>query len=199
MIDPKQVSGVIVTRGNRDISQVLETMACLGEVIIYDNSKRDYDLKVFGRFAAIYEAKNRVIFTVDDDALVDVTTICAEYQPGKLVCNMKPGHHIAYRGTGIALIGHGSIFDADLADFSPYWTKYPGDQWAGGMSEVFMRECDRVFTWLNRDRQKWLSLPITDLPHASQPGCMWMESRHGADLVEIKRRLVSLETVPVSA
>jgi hypothetical protein len=195
MISPKQVTGVIVTRGNRDISAVLKTMECLGEVIVWDNSKRDHDLKVFGRFAAKYEAKNSVIFTVDDDAIVDVAAICAEYEPGTLVCNMKPGHHDAYRGTGIALIGHGSIFDARLADFNPYWAKYPGDQYAGGMSEVFMRECDRVFTWLNRDRQKWLALPIVDLPHASQPGCMWMESRHGDDLAEIKRRLASLEMV----
>jgi hypothetical protein len=184
VIDLKLVSGVVVTRGNRDIHQVIDQMRCLGEVVVWDNSCEKNHL-VYGRYKAIGRAKHDVIFTVDDDALVDVAKIVSEYEPGKLVCNMKPGHHDAYRGTGIALIGHGSVFDKSLVDFSAYLARFPQD-------EVFERECDRVFTWLNRDRFKWIALPICDLEHASQPGCMWMEPRHGDDLVEIKRRLAVL-------
>ena len=184
-IDPKLVTAVVVTRGNRDITPVLSSLSCFGEVRVWDNSKQR-DLKVFGRYAASLWAANSVIYTQDDDAITVPEQICAEYVPGQLVCNMKPGHHDAYRGTGIALVGHGAIFDQNLVNFLPYTDRYPQDN-------LFLRECDRVFTYLYKDRQKWLALPITDLEYASDPAVsMWMEPRHGDDLAEIRRRLQTL-------
>jgi hypothetical protein len=179
----EQVSAVIVTRGNRDLTYLLEgSLRYCGEVIVWDNSKEAEDAKVYGRYLAIQRAKFPLIYTQDDDCEVPVGQIVLEHAPGKLVCNMKPGHHEAYRGTGIALVGHGAVFEKSLVDFSPYFAKFPKD-------ELFLRECDRVFTFLNRERFKWVRLPISDLPHASEAGAMWKEERNGKDLQEIKRRL----------
>lgn len=184
-IDPKLATAVVVTRGNRDLTPVLASLHCFGEVRVWDNSKQR-DLKVYGRYVAGLWACNSIIYTQDDDAITVPEQICAEYEPGKLACNMKPGHHEAYRGTGMALVGHGAIFDQNMIDLSPYVDKY-------GTDELLYRECDRVFTYLHRDKQKWLALPITDLEYASDPEtAMWMEKRHGDDLAKIRRRLQTL-------
>ena len=85
----------------------------------------------------------------------------------------------------MALVGFGAIFDksAVVPTFSRYFAHFPAD-------ELFRRECDRVFTALNR--LKIVSVPYRHLDHETTTPRMWRESRHGQDLVEIRRRISKL-------
>jgi hypothetical protein len=182
MIDPKQVSGVIVTKGDADLTPILERLKCLGEVIVYDNSI-ELDRKVSGRYVGISRAKHDFAYVQDDDCLIDVERLCAEYKPGELLCNMLPSHQPFYKSLDMALVGWGALFPRYLTDFSEYLAKWPAD-------ELFHRECDRVFTWLNKFRV--IDIGVQHLPHALGRDRMGTEPRHGDDLREIQRRLKAL-------
>ena len=68
MIDPKDVTACLVTRGNVDMQRIIDTLP-YGEVLIWDNSKEDVDLAVFGRYELTKRASNPVIYWQDDDVI----------------------------------------------------------------------------------------------------------------------------------
>ncbi len=181
-------SCVLVTKGDVDLSPILEGLP-FEDVVIWDNSKRECDLKVYGRYAAISEAKHSVIYTQDDDCVVDAEGVVSAYEPGYLVCNMPPAKRREYEvlAPEIALVGWGACFDRDaLHAFARYRNQYELD-------ELFYRECDRVFTALNP--QKQIDVPFSHLSHAGI-GRMGNEPRHLNDLAEIRRRILSVKRSP---
>ena len=190
MIDPRQVTAVIVTKGGVDLGDQ-SNPGLFGEALIWDNSQcvasGNSDVKVYGRYLAALEASNEYVYVQDDDCVIDVQRLCAEYQPGELLCNVKPHHHEVYsrQYPGMTLVGWGAISPKSMIDFSPYLDRYPED-------ELFLRECDRVFTWLNREKTRVVDFGVQDLPHAFGIDRMGYEVRHGNDLMEIRRRLATL-------
>lgn len=173
-----KVSAVIVTKGNTDLSPVLKTLP-FDDVVVWDNSKQ-FDWMVYGRYVAMDLAKNDVIYTQDDDAVTDPDQVVAQYVPGVVTCNMPPERRPFYHD-GIALMGWGSVFDRTLRDaFCGYFSHYPAD-------EIFLRECDRVFTALNKT--KLIDVPFEHLPHATDSTRMGQERRHLEDLSRIRARL----------
>jgi hypothetical protein len=182
VIDPAQVSGIIVTKGDADLAPILDRLRGLGEVIVWDNS-REVNLRVFGRYVAMQQARFATVYCQDDDCLIDVEQLCQEYQPGELLCNMLPSHQAFYRSRDMALVGWGALFPRAIVDFRAYLAKWPAD-------ELFHRECDRVFTWLNKFRV--VDLGVEHLPRARSRDRMATEARHSADLWEIQRRLARL-------
>ena len=184
MIDASKVSAIVVTKGGTDLASVLRPLCDFYEIIIWDNS-RERDQKVFGRFAALIRASNEVIYVQDDDCLVPASDLLSHYEDGKLICNMPEARRKDYVGTGICLIGFGALFHRSLVNFSPYLSKFPQD-------DLFLRECDRVFTYLNRDRTQLVDVGVTRLDRAYSHDRMYLEQRHRQDLEEIQRRLASL-------
>lgn len=183
MIDPKEVSGVLVTRGNSDIWPIAKRLACLGEVIIWDNSRREDDLKVFGRYAGAAQAKNATVYFQDDDCLIDVEKLCSEYQAPELLCNVLPSHQQFYKDRKMSLVGWGALCPRDMVAFDRYLGKWPKD-------ELFLRECDRVFTRLNPCRM--VDFGVQHLSEVQAKGEMWRESRHAMDLEAIINRLAKI-------
>ncbi|HXI88460.1 MAG TPA: hypothetical protein VNH18_14710 [Bryobacteraceae bacterium] len=184
MIDPSEVSAVIVTKGDNEstLARIRESLSMFAEVLVWDNSQ-SINRKVYGRYVAALNAFSEYIYTQDDDCLVDARKLFGMYQPGELLCNMLPSHQPFYAATGgISLVGWGAIFPKALIDFSAYLANYPED-------ELFDRECDRIFTWLNRSRTRIVDIGVGHLPHAHGADRMGMESRHGNDLAEIRHRL----------
>lgn len=125
-LDVRDVSAVLVTRGNVDVQPVLAPVAAAGieDIVVWDNSKRDHDYKAFGRYAAIPETKNPVIYWVDDDVrFTAFPELLAAYEPGKLVCNMDADW---VEGAGysdlVGMQGAGSLCDADLP--AKVWASY---------------------------------------------------------------------------
>lgn len=176
------VSAVLVTRGDVDLSPVLATLP-FSDVVVYDNSQEDQDCKVYGRYKAMERAKHDIIFTVDDDALTDPAEICKHYRVDTITANVPPDRRGFY-SDGVTLIGWGSVFHRGMAScFSRYLKRWP-------MDDLFLRECDRVFTGLNRSRN--IDVPFTHLPHAHGQDRMGAEAWHLRDLAEIRRRIYSL-------
>lgn len=177
-----RISAVLVTRGDVDLSPVLATLTHFDEVIVHDNSE-DQDFKVYGRYRAAKQARNSTVYTQDDDATTSPELVAHEYRPGHITANMPPDRRDFY-GDGIALIGWGSVFDKDLTScFTKYFKRWP-------MDDLFLREADRVFTGLNR--LKLIDVPFQHLPCAHGSDRMGAETRHLADLYEIRQRIYQL-------
>jgi hypothetical protein len=157
-----KVSAIIVTRGDVDLTPVVEPLP-YDEVIIWDNSKRPRDLKTFGRYAAMWEARNDIIYVQDDDCIVcDHVPLLEQYQEGGITAFMKPERMAEY--TTHALLGWGSIFHRRLPwyAFNRYLTRWPYDDF---FLEV---ACDIVFGVVTPCNP--IVAQVEDLPHATRPG-----------------------------
>lgn len=69
MIDANNVTACLVTRGDVDMQQILDSLI-FDRVVIWDNSERTMDWKVAGRYLAAYEAPTRFVYWQDDDTIV---------------------------------------------------------------------------------------------------------------------------------
>lgn len=183
MIDAEQVSAVLVTRGDVDLTEIVESLAPLAELVIWNNSL-ERDLAVYGRYHAIEQTLNRVIYVQDDDCVLApdaLDRLLAAYEPGVVVCNVPERFRPVYPADGSrgALIGFGAVFDYGLpeAAFDAFgqadFRGMRADDWP---ARFFYRRCDNVFTTLTPLRM--LDLPYRDLPWASAAGRMWTTPGH---------------------
>lgn len=164
------VSAVIVTRGDVALGPVIDGID-VDEIII-----RRGNGGVWERWEAAMGARNDIVYTQDDDCVVDSAAVIAAYEPGRVTCNMPAWKRYEYPD-GIALVGWGAVFDRSAVELLFRWER----------DEVFRRECDRVFTGMNQ--LKLIDVPFTNLPYAEGKDRMGAERRHGDDLREIRRRI----------
>ncbi len=72
-----KASAIVVTRGDVNLNEVVKSLRLcerIGDIIIWDNAKRG-DSAVYGRYAAIAEAKHPLIFVQDDDCILPPESI----------------------------------------------------------------------------------------------------------------------------
>jgi hypothetical protein len=168
------------------------------------------DMKVFGRYGAACDILRRhreehpIIYVQDDDCITDPAEICRHYQPGVVVCNMPqqfrlPDNNRGYAENSVlgqvfwngkagasAMVGFGAVFDASLIEpaFDAYFSGgHPRD-------EIFLIECDRIFTAFNWTR--FVDVKVTYLPHGVAPGRISMQSDHESRYREIRRRIMEV-------
>jgi hypothetical protein len=194
------VSAVIVTRGDVDLSPVLDSLPRDWQKVVWDNSKREQDLAVYGRYAAIEECEHDLIYVQDDDCVLEPESIAGLVRaatapaavfatrgdepppslPQCLVANMPR----RFRETGFyddhCLVGFGAMFHRDLPEqaFDRYaaWRVRDGRMgWRPSVAE-FYRMVDIPFTILTP--RILVDLPYTDLPWASAPNRMWKSEGH---------------------
>jgi len=159
-----------LTKGDVNLAPILYELKDFGEVIV-KGGRHIYD-----RYEAIKTAKKSIIYVQDDDCIVPAKEIALLYEPGIIVNNLKADRMIDYMGD-ITLVGWGAVFDKKLIDVLDGWEQ----------DELFLRECDRVFTGLNK--HKTVCLGVQDLPHALWRDRMGQEKRHWGDLRKITRRI----------
>lgn len=154
MISPSVVSAVLVTRGDCDLSEITDSIRFAGieDIVVWDNAVRG-DLGIYGRYAAIAEAKHDVIVTQDDDVLVNCwADILAAYEPGRLTVNYPEPWDIPW-------VARGAIFDRALPGVAH--GRYLG---AYEMDRLFTHSiCDAVFSLLTPTTV--LDFGSVDLPH----------------------------------
>ena len=160
MIAPGQVTLVIPTRGNVDMSRILESVNSFGfgEVIVADNSKLPVDLGIYARFQACYWAQNDVVATVDDDVIFEKwPELLAHYKPGVLVSAYPQNFDIPWISTG-------AVFDKNLVKpaFDKYLTRYPFDHF------LTHKAADAVFCLLTPYEVH--PMPYEELPWATASG-----------------------------
>lgn len=194
-IDQKDVTCVVVTRGNntRGINRVLGHLNMYFDHLrVWDNAEMahrinpDRDMKVYGRY--YWQVGDLdIVYVQDDDCLVDIPEVLAHYEPGIVTCNIRHTHTDWYTDKlyNVAPVGWGAVFDRDLIQpaFDRYLSRYPKD-------DFFLRECDRIFTGLNRVKR--IMAGCVNLPWAHDADRMGNEKRHGVDFQEAVRRVEEL-------
>lgn len=164
-LDASQVSAVVVTRGDVDLSPILDSLI-YDECIVWDNSTKDRNYSVYGRYLAMAECKHDVIFFSDDDVLFTAhDELLAAYEPNRITCNMpSPWYeNMQYDQLGMCLVGAGSLVPRDLPPraFAAYLERWP-------MDDLFLDYCDFVSGMLSPGLR--LDLGYEVLPHATAPG-----------------------------
>jgi hypothetical protein len=158
VITAADVTACLVTRGDTDLSPILETLP-YGEIVVWDNSKRA-NLKVYGRYAAIAEASNPVIYFQDDDCIFrHHDELLAAYKSGVLVANW--GHGSNPDGyDDLAIFPGGAILDRGLpaAAFDRYLKHFP-------RNDGFLYEADFIFGCLTPHEHLHLPFEIRDLAY----------------------------------
>jgi hypothetical protein len=164
-----EVTACIVTRGNVDLTEILDSIPKGWDRVVYDNSMEQHDAKVFGRYEAIDRAMTEVVYVQDDDCVLppeSFTELARAYEPGVLTANMPEAFRAHY--TDSCLIGFGAIFDRLL----PHRAWSPLDDYPPN----FERVCDVYFTTLAK--QKWVDLPYRNLPWAWGKDRMFRQAEH---------------------
>ncbi len=169
-----RVSAVIVTRGDVDLEPILATLRQvprIDDVVVWDNSERD-DLAVWGRHAAVAEARHACTYSQDDDLVhtpAGIERILDTYTPGHIVGCMWPEWSEGARRQGIpngyddlAFPGSGSVYDRYVALDAArrYLDIYPYDRF-------FQLWCDAIIGTLAPTRN--IDERFTILPAAYGP------------------------------
>jgi hypothetical protein len=177
---PDDVTAVIVTRGDCDLTRILGTLI-FDKVCVWDNSKAVSDLGAYGRYQAIQDhVHTPLAYVQDDDCIVgqaEQLRLLDEWEPGVLSAMMPP-ERIDYHDT--VLIGWGAIFDRDLPEMAfERWRQagHPLDT-----PEFQIVGADFVFPMLT----KWKRVDgyHTDLPHAHAPNRTWASFPNYANVKE---------------
>lgn len=198
------VSAVIVSRGDVDLSEILDSLPRDWQKVVWDNSRRD-DLGVYGRYAAIEECEHDAIYVQDDDCVLAPEAIQellrVAFTPRMIIRGPGDDREIPepigpaivanlpqrFRDTGFyddhCLVGFGAIFHRDLPERA--FTRFALSSHANGAiafgsngmdTSFFDRTCDVVFTALTP--RILLDLPYTDLPWATDPSRMYRQPDH---------------------
>ena len=169
------VTAVIVTRGNVDLGPCLAELDADEIKIVRGHGG------VWERYEAAMTAKHPVVYTQDDDCLVDYRSVVGQYEPGLVVCNMPSWKRWQYPD-GIALVGWGAIFDRDLVagPFARYCALFEKDA-------LFRREADRVFTGLSE--LKLIDVDFTPMEYADGKDRLWAQPDHEEKLQAIRERI----------
>ncbi len=160
MIAAADVSVVIPTRGNVDMTEIVQSLKDAGfeDIVIWDNSQRE-NMGLYGRFAAISDAKNDVIATHDDDVIVTHwAEILDAYEPGVVTISYPQEWDIPWIATG-------AVFDraAVKLAFDRYFAMFDDDD------DFRFFICDGIFVELCGDRNV-LGFPYREMPWANAPG-----------------------------
>lgn len=166
-----QVTACIPTRGDHDLTPILDSLPKHWGRIVWDNSQREVDAAVYGRYLAINEAPTTVIYTQDDDCVLapeSLDWIERRFMPGVITANMPMEFRPHYPDS--CLIGFGAIFEKRLP--ARAFARVGGD-----LPESFPRTCDVYFTALTPG-WRLLDLPYENLPWATAPERMYRQPTH---------------------
>ncbi len=132
------VTAIIVTRGDVDLTPVLDSLI-FSDVVVWDNSL-EQDLKTLGRYAAIGRGKNCIFYSQDDDIIhtpENQRAIISEYESGVLIGCMWAEWSLGAYQQGIehgyddlVFAGSGSVWDRKTirTALNSYLDHFPADE-----------------------------------------------------------------------
>ena len=185
----EDVTAIIVTRGDVDLTDILATLPYT-ETIVWDNSQRPENQKCYGRFLAMAEATNDLIYLQDDDVVfTEHAALRAAHLPGRITANMPSPWYEAggYDKEQSVQVGAGSLMERDLPwpAFDAYLTEWPPD-------DLFLTYCDDVAGILCPSHRVDLGYEV--LPHASAPGRIYTTEGSQARRAEVARRALVIRS-----
>jgi hypothetical protein len=188
-ITPSDITAVLVTRGDIDLTPVLESLYTFHpvcefgfyDVLVYDNSL-NLDYKVFSRYLAAQLAHTEYIYVQDDDCIIDLAHYPWDQAgPSHVLCNMPQGHRKNYTGA-VQLVGFGAVFSKALVKptFEKYFRHFPQDG-------VLHAECDRFFT--SQNKTVLVDVEVQHMPYATDASRMYRQADHTHRRTIIERRI----------
>jgi hypothetical protein len=159
-----------VTRGDVDMTPVLETLP-FSDTIIWDNSKKTVDRGRYGRYLAIQEAKNPIIYFQDDDCIINChEELLSRYYPGGIIANMPKKERDWLKDT--VLVGWGCLFDWYLPDrafinYTKVWNEEKDPEWR-------IKGCDWIFPAMTPNKS--IDGGVKHLPWYDAPNRTWKQS-----------------------
>lgn len=179
----------------RLITEQLRANQLIDDIVIWNNNPNvslEFDdpritviesqenLVTYGRFQAAQHARHDVIYTQDDDCLVEnidqlFETFCLD--PSRIAHGLKLGHLCANAsnlvGPGqVALLGWGALFDRRwIACFQQYTARFGEDQ-------LLHRKADRIFSLLLGRRHRSILSYVRDLDGSDGGEALSVRSDH---------------------
>lgn len=176
MLSPRDVTAVIVTRGDVDLRPIIGSLI-FDKVLIWDNSVRENQM-TYGRVLAALEAETDIVYSQDDDILhtrANQEALLRAYEPDSMAGCMWPEWSDGAKRQGIqdgyddlVFPGSGSISHRDVwtTALEAYLEHYPQDDffrlWSDTLIGVIAptRQLDLRFSELpwgnNRNRMAWM-------------------------------------------
>ncbi len=184
MILADDVSAILVTRGDVDLTRILDALP-YDDVIVWDNSERP-DLKTFGRYAALSEAQHDTIYFQDDDIVfTGHDELMAEYEPDVWLANMSPGWVAGRDLHDSVFVGAGALLDRRIARraLQKYDTMFERD-------DLFLRYPETILSIPSRIKRVDLCKPplMEVLPWGYAENRMVSQPSFVAELAESIRR-----------
>lgn len=107
MIEASKVSACIVTRGNVPLDDIIATLP-YDDIVIWNNAEKIADMKVYGRYLGMLEARHDVIYFQDDDVIFrHHAELLAAWEPPYTANNAHGDNDGGYGD--LALPGAGSL------------------------------------------------------------------------------------------
>jgi hypothetical protein len=180
-----------------ELNQIIEHLKkfpMITETIVWDN--RIVNVCGLGRYLAMSQAKNDIIFTVDDDNIpLNINQLWKKYKELKsqgkeqIVNNMKLGALKKYKNFGQTMVGWGSFLPKSvIKGLNEYIQVY-------GVDQLLIRDTSRIITGLYG---KWYSLPakIQEFPSASDSNiALWKQEHHRINRRESIKRVNCLKSI----
>lgn len=181
-------TAVIVTRGDVDLAPVLDSLPAGWPKLIWNNSEKLVDLKVYGHFAALADVETEYVYMADDDAICPAQAVLDAWSEkehaDKILTNVRDGD--------TPWISWGAIFRKDLP--GPAIDRYVS---AYGFDDDVLLWCDLIFAlltpWVNVD------LGVEHLPHARAANRMVMKPTHYTEQARIREKVAALLPAEVTA
>lgn len=175
-MDPEQVSAVLVTRGDVDLTPILDSLP-FSDIVVWDNSKRPVNMKVYGRYLAMLETVNDTIYTQDDDCVCPSLDLVERWDGDRLLVNVPPEE--------TPWMAWGAVCDRWHAwdTHARYLSEHPFD-------EDFLYWCDVAYAYTAGWER--VDLGHEDLPCATAPNRMYHMPDHypGQNRVKAKASAV---------
>ncbi len=191
MISESDIAAVLLTRGDVDMKPILDSLP-YEEVVVWDNSKRPFDARVWGRYLAIAETTKPVIYFQDDDCIVhNHEELREKYRRGWIVANMTLDH----RPGEPPMLGWGALFHRD--DPAKAFAKWYA---AGNVLDWQMtRYPESIFTALTPYVRLDYGTHGTpqdkvyeDLPWAYAENRSWRQTDHYGNFAAVRDRAIEL-------
>ena len=161
----------------RQVEKHLRATGLFRDVLVWRNTHSDNRM-VYGRYLAASQARTPLIYTQDDDCLVDnIAELIAAFDGEHLVSAMKPDAIARYeeqrrRRAQVTLLGWGSVFRREwISVLDRYISRY-------GVDELLLREADRVFTLLLDRPHHVVPAKIHEFTCARDPRALSMQKSH---------------------
>jgi hypothetical protein len=172
-----EVSACLVSRDPIH-PRIMESLRGFGEIIVGDGRHG-----CCARWEAVDAAKFPVVYTQDDDCIVDIEALLKLWD-GHFITNMpRERQEVCFNNS--TLVGWGSLIKKELVRpaLDRYIRKY-------GRDDLYRLTSDRIVAWPNK--HPIVCVGLEHLPFWNAADRMWQQPHHWDDREAIRQRIETL-------